>query len=37
MRRAAAYLARFEADIIAVAAFGQILPKEILELPPYGV
>ena len=33
---AAAYLARFEADIIVVAAFGQILPKEILELPPYG-
>ncbi len=23
-------------DVIVVAAFGQILPKEILELPPYG-
>ena len=33
---AAEYLARFGADIIVVAAFGQILPKEILELPPYG-
>lgn len=25
-----------EADVIIVVAFGQILPKEILELPPYG-
>ena len=23
-------------DVIVVAAFGQIIPKEILELPPYG-
>lgn len=33
---AAGYLAGFGADIIVVAAFGQILPKEILELPAYG-
>ena len=30
------YLSRFGADIIVVAAFGQILPKEILEMPRYG-
>ena len=29
-------LRREEADIIVVAAFGQILPKEILEMPRYG-
>lgn len=30
------YLRRYEAQIIVVAAFGQILPKEILEMPKYG-
>lgn len=30
------YLKEFNADIIVVAAFGQILSKEILELAPYG-
>lgn len=25
-----------QADVCVVAAFGQILPKEILEMPPYG-
>ncbi|MCD7980846.1 MAG: methionyl-tRNA formyltransferase [Clostridiales bacterium] len=30
------FLRSFQADIIVVAAFGQILPKEILDLPPYG-
>lgn len=30
------YLRRYEADIIVVVAFGQILPKEILEMPRYG-
>ena len=30
------YLANYQPDIIIVAAFGQILPKEILELPQYG-
>lgn len=29
-------LAQFEADIFVVAAFGQILSKEILEMPKYG-
>lgn len=29
-------LRTFQADIIVVAAFGQILPKEILDMPPYG-
>lgn len=29
-------LRRFEADIFVVAAFGQILSKEILEMPKYG-
>ncbi len=29
-------LRAFRADIIVVAAFGQILPKEILEMPPHG-
>ena len=29
-------LKRIEADIIVVVAFGQILPKEILEMYPYG-
>ncbi len=29
-------LKRFEADIFVVAAFGQILSKEILEMPKYG-
>lgn len=32
----AAYLRTFAADIMVVAAFGQILPKEILEMTPYG-
>lgn len=31
-----AYIRKYEPDIIIVAAFGQILPKEILELPKYG-
>ncbi len=31
-----AYLRQFEADVIVVVAFGQILPKEILEMPKYG-
>lgn len=30
------YLRQFQADIIIVVAFGQILPKEILEMPKYG-
>ncbi len=30
------YLATFQPDIIIVAAFGQILPKEILDMPKYG-
>ena len=30
------YLRTFNADIIVVVAFGQILPKEILEMPKYG-
>ncbi len=30
------YLRGIEADICVVAAFGQILPKEILDMPPYG-
>ena len=30
------YLRSFNADIIVVVAFGQILPKEILEMPKYG-
>ncbi len=30
------YLKKFNADIIVVAAFGQILSKEILDLPPKG-
>jgi len=29
------YLAGYEADIIVVSAFGQILPKEILDMPKY--
>ncbi|WP_075720658.1 methionyl-tRNA formyltransferase [Roseburia sp. 499] len=29
------YLRKYEADIIVVVAFGQILPKEILEMPKY--
>lgn len=29
-------LKRYEADIMVVIAFGQILPKEILEMTPYG-
>lgn len=29
-------LANYHADVIVVIAFGQILPKEILELTPYG-
>lgn len=29
-------LKKYEADIIVVAAFGQILPKEIIEYPKYG-
>ncbi len=31
-----AYLEQYQADIIVVVAFGQILPKEILEMPKYG-
>ncbi|MBO5303079.1 MAG: methionyl-tRNA formyltransferase [Lachnospiraceae bacterium] len=31
-----AYLAKYEPEIIIVAAFGQILPKEILDMPKYG-
>lgn len=31
-----AYLRQYEADVIVVVAFGQILPKEILEMPKYG-
>lgn len=30
------YLGRYQADIIVVVAFGQILPKEILAMPRYG-
>ncbi len=30
------YLAKYEPEMIIVAAFGQILPKEILEMPKYG-
>src|SRR5699024_7104122 len=30
------YLRKFQPDIIVVVAFGQILPREILEMPPYG-
>lgn len=30
------YLRKYEADIIVVVAFGQILPKEILEMPKHG-
>lgn len=30
------YLGKYQADIIVVVAFGQILPKEILEMPRYG-
>jgi methionyl-tRNA formyltransferase len=33
---AVAELAAFEAEIIVVAAYGQILPKRILDLPKYG-
>lgn len=29
-------LRRYEADVMVVVAFGQILPKEILEMTPYG-
>lgn len=29
-------LRKYEADVMVVVAFGQILPKEILELTPYG-
>lgn len=29
-------LRRYEADVMVVIAFGQILPKEILEMTPYG-
>ncbi len=32
----AAYLKTFEPDIIITAAFGQILPEEILKMPKYG-
>lgn len=31
-----AYLKGYQPDIMIVAAFGQILPKEILEMPKYG-
>jgi len=30
------YLRKYDADIIVVAAFGQLLPKSILEMPKYG-
>ena len=30
------YLRKYQADIIIVAAFGQILPKSILDMPKYG-
>ena len=30
------YLRKYEADIIVVVAFGQILPKKILEMPKHG-
>ncbi len=33
---AVSYLRGFDADIFVVAAFGQILPKEILTMPPLG-
>ncbi len=33
---AVARIAEFKPDIIVVAAFGQILPKELLDLPQYG-
>lgn len=33
---AVAELAAFEAEVIVVAAYGQILPKRILDLPKYG-
>ena len=33
---ALAELKRYEPQLIVVAAFGQILPKELLELPPFG-
>lgn len=29
-------LRKYQPDVIVVVAFGQIIPKEILELPPYG-
>lgn len=29
-------LRKYNADIMVVIAFGQILPKEILEMTPYG-
>ena len=29
-------LRKYQADVMVVVAFGQILPKEILELTPYG-
>lgn len=31
-----AYLRKFQPDIIIVVAFGQIIPKEILDMPKYG-
>lgn len=31
-----AYIKQYQPDIIVVAAFGQIIPREILELPKYG-
>jgi len=33
---AIAELAKYEADVFVVAAFGQILSQEILDMPPYG-
>lgn len=35
-KEAVEILRGYEADIFVVAAFGQILPKEILTMPPYG-
>ena len=33
---AVAQLADFRPDVVVVAAFGQILPQSVLEIPPYG-
>src|SRR5699024_10557423 len=36
LKDAYATLFEYEADIIVTAAYGQLLPKELLEYPPYG-